>query len=219
MEAYNGLMRFLTPDSKTRSPELSGVEKNRRLTSITAVPLLVLLFIEGVTILLGVDQTISVHVFVGMLLIPPIALKLASVGYKFIRYYTGDRAYRAAGPPHPVLRALGPLVVLSTITLFASGVVLIAFGGDTPGAMLAHKLSFIVWVAAMSVHVLGHARHLRDALLAEYARRPALQGTLARTAAVGLSLAIGVGVAAMTLHLTGGLGRHHGFDGRFPGTR
>jgi hypothetical protein len=189
---------------------LPGVEKNRRLTSITATPLLVLLFIEGVTILLGVNQNISLHVFVGMLLIPPIALKLASVSYKFVRYYTGDAAYRAAGAPHPVLRALGPLVVLSTIALFASGVALIAFGRNTPGAMMVHKLSFFVWVGGMSIHVLGHARDLRDALVRELARRSDLRGRAYRAALVGLSLAIGVGVAALTLHLTGSLGHHHG---------
>lgn len=194
---------------------LPGVEKNRRLTSVTAIPLLILLFVEGITILLGVNQTISVHVFVGMLLIPPIALKTASVGYRFIRYYGGDDAYRAAGPPHPLLRALGPLVVLSTTTLFASGVALIAFGRSTAGAMAIHKLSFIVWLVAMSLHVLGHAGHLRDAVVAEYLRRPALQGTAARTAVVGLSLAFGIGLAAVTLHLAGPLGHHHRLDDRF----
>jgi hypothetical protein len=209
-------MRSSPPAAEAVDP---GVEQNRRLTSITAIPLLILLFVEGVTILLGVGQTISVHVFVGMLLIPPIALKIASVGYRFARYYTGDAAYRAAGPPNPLLRALGPLVILSTITLFASGVALIAFGRNTPGAMAVHKLSFFVWVAAMAIHVIGHAGHLRDAIVAEWARRPQLHGTVARVAAVAVSLALGVGLAALTLHLAGPLGHHHRPDGRFAGAR
>jgi hypothetical protein len=200
------------PDDDARLP---GVEKNSRLTSISAVPLLILLFVEGITILLGVNRTISIHVFVGMLLIPPIALKTASVGYRFVRYYTGNDAYRAAGPPRPFLRALGPLVLVSTVALFTSGVALIAFGRNTPGAMAVHRLSFFVWLAAMSLHVLGHARGLRDAIVAEYLRRPRLQGTGVRAAAVGLSLAFGVGLAAVTLHLAGSLGHHHRPDGRF----
>jgi hypothetical protein len=212
-------MRPTRPGDETLEQRAPGVEQNWRLTSITAIPLLILLFVEGVTILLGVGQTISVHVFVGMLLIPPIALKMASVGYRFVRYYTGDAAYRAAGPPHRLLRALGPLVVLSTITLFASGVVLIAFGRNTPAAMTVHKLSFFVWVAAMSVHVLGHARDLREAITVEWARRTRLHGTVARAATIAVSLALGVGLAALTLHLAGPLGHHHRPDGRFAPAR
>src|SRR5437763_14360695 len=58
-----------------------GVEGNARLTASAAVALLVLLAIEGVTILF-IRSLLPVHVFVGMMLIPPIALKLASVGWR-----------------------------------------------------------------------------------------------------------------------------------------
>jgi hypothetical protein len=189
---------------------------NRRLTAITAIPLLVLLFVEGLTILLGVQQQIRVHVFVGMLLIPPIALKLGSVGYRFVRYYTGAPAYRAAGPPSLFMRVLGPLVVLSTITLFASGVALISFGRGGL-AMTLHKGSFFVWVAAMTLHVLGHARALPGAVASDWTRRQLDRGPLVRAAALGASLVAGVGLAALTLHLAGPLGHHH-HDGpfRFP---
>jgi hypothetical protein len=186
---------------------------NRRLTAITAIPLLVLLFVEGVTILLGVQGEIRVHVFVGMLLIPPIALKLGSVGYRFVRYYTGSRAYRAAGPPSPFMRALGPLVVVSTITLFASGVALITFGRGGL-AMTLHKGSFFVWVAAMTLHVLGHARSLPGAVAGDWMRRQLDRGPLVRAATLGASLIAGVGLAALTLHLAGPLGHHH-HDGPF----
>ena len=71
---------------------------NTRLTASTGVILLALLAIEGVT-LVALRPLLSVHVFVGMLLIPPIGLKLASTGYRFARYYTGSRAYVLAGPP------------------------------------------------------------------------------------------------------------------------
>src|SRR6266700_2655738 len=41
----------------------------------------------------------GLHMFVGLLLIPPVALKLASTGYRFVRYYTASPAYRRKAPP------------------------------------------------------------------------------------------------------------------------
>ena len=57
----------------------SGVDGNERLTAGAAVVLFVLLAVEGVTIVF-LRPLFSVHVFVGMLLIPPVALKLGSTG-------------------------------------------------------------------------------------------------------------------------------------------
>jgi hypothetical protein len=165
--------RLMVQAQRTRTTpiaESDGVEGNRRLTSITAIPLLGLLFVEGLTVLFGVRQELRIHVFVGMLLVPPIALKLASVGYRFVRYYTGSRAYRLAGPPQWVMRSLGPVVVLSTITLFASGIWLILIGRSGL-ALTLHKLSFIIWGAVMAVHVLVYARRLPGVVVEEWSRR------------------------------------------------
>ena len=71
---------------------LDRTDGNTRLTATTAVVLLVLLAGEGVTIL-SIRPLLSAHIVIGLLLIPPVALKLASVGYRFVRYYTGDAAY------------------------------------------------------------------------------------------------------------------------------
>jgi len=68
----------------------SGVEGNARLTGLNGV-LLVLLAVEGATIL-RIRQLISVHVYVGVLLVGPVLLKCASTVYRFIRYYAGARA-------------------------------------------------------------------------------------------------------------------------------
>ena len=193
--------------------ESGGVEGNRRLTSITAIALLALLFVEGLTVLVGVRQEIRIHVFVGMLLVPPIALKLASVGYRFVRYYTGSASYRAAGPPPWIMRALGPLVVLSTLTLFVSGIVLIVFGRSQL-TLGVHRLSFFVWFGAMAIHVLGHVRRLPGAVAAEWSRRTRGRGTAARVAALGISLALGVVLAALTVHLAGPWAQHR-FDSGF----
>ena len=74
----------------------AGVAGNARLTAANAVVLLVLLAAEGVTIL-RVHQLLSPHVFIGMVLIPPVLLKVASTTWRFARYYVG--ALRQAQPP------------------------------------------------------------------------------------------------------------------------
>ena len=94
---------------------------NSRLTAVTAACLLVLLAIEGAT-LLSLRSFLSWHILVGMLLVPVVGLKLATTGYRFMRYYAGDRAFVAAGPPALPLRLLGPVVVCSTLGLFGTGV-------------------------------------------------------------------------------------------------
>jgi hypothetical protein len=74
-----------------------------------------------------------------------------------MRYYTSDPPYRRKGPPEPLLRLLAPLVVLTTLTVFASGVALLLIGPSSRGPLLlVHKASFILWVAVAAVHVLGH---------------------------------------------------------------
>ena len=104
-----------------------GPEGNERLTAASAAVLFVLLAAEGVTIVF-LRPLLSAHVFIGMLLIPPVALKTASTGWRFVRYYTGDRGYREKGPPLLPLRLLAPLVVASTVSLFATGVALLVVG-------------------------------------------------------------------------------------------
>jgi hypothetical protein len=133
-----------------------GTDGNEQLTTVTGAILIVLLAVIGFTIPL-LRQFVSVHLFVGMLLIGPVLLKVASTGYRFVRYYTGNVEYRRKGPPELVLRVIGPIVVLSTAAVFATGVVLLILGPShrDPWVEL-HKLTFIVWVVFMSLHVLLH---------------------------------------------------------------
>lgn len=133
-----------------------GTSGNERLTTATGIVLLVLLAVIGVT-LLRLSSLLWVHLFVGMLLIGPLALKLASTGYRFARYYTANPRYRRKGPPPAALRMIAPIVVLTTVVVFASGVLLLLIGPSSRSALLPmHKISFIVWVAFTSLHVLGH---------------------------------------------------------------
>ena len=73
-----------------------------------------------------------------------------------IRYYTGGAEYVREGPPPPLMRVLvGPILVLSTVILFGTGVALLAV--PHRGAVLGlHKASFIVWFGAMTIHVLAY---------------------------------------------------------------
>ena len=134
----------------------AGVAANARLTAANAVVLLVLLAAEGVTIL-RVRELLTPHVFIGMVLVPPVLLKVASTGWRFARYYRGVPAYRRKGPPPLLLRLLGPAVVILTVVLLASGVGLLLVGPSwLPLLLTVHKASFVLWFGAMTIHVLGH---------------------------------------------------------------
>jgi hypothetical protein len=149
---------YRPPDERSRTErrEDDGAASNARLTASNAAALLVLLAAEGVTIL-RVRPLISPHVFLGMLLIPPVLVKLGSTGYRFVRYYTGAPAYRRKGPPPVLLRLLGPVVVILTAVLLASGVaLLLASPAWSAQLLFVHKASFVLWFFAMTVHVLGH---------------------------------------------------------------
>jgi hypothetical protein len=155
-----------------RSPRGSlaggGTAGNERLTAATGVVLLVLLAALGVTIL-RIRPLMSVHMFLGLLLIPPVLLKLASTGYRFVRYYTAEPRYRRKGPPAAPLRLIAPVVVASTVVVFATGVALMFVGPGSRGLLrTAHKASFVIWVAFTAIHVLGHLAELPGALKAEY---------------------------------------------------
>src|ERR1700754_252391 len=93
-----------------------GVAGNARLTGAVAVALLVLLAAEGATIPF-IGQLLGPHIFIGLLLVPPVALKMASTGYRFARYYSHSDQYVRKGPPPAPLRILAPGVVLTTLAL------------------------------------------------------------------------------------------------------
>src|SRR5271166_3310161 len=132
-----------------------GTEGNERLTVEVGAILFVLLAVLGLTIV-RIGQLIWLHLFLGLVLLGPVLLKLASTGYRFLRYYARAAIYRAKGPPMPALRAMGPAVVLTTAVVFVSGVVLL-FNGPLGRGTLAtiHKASFIVWLVFMATHVLA----------------------------------------------------------------
>lgn len=165
--------------------------------------LLILLAVEGVTILF-LRQLMSVHLFVGALLIPPVLVKLGSTGYRFARYYTGDAEYRAKGPPHALLRAFGPFVVVLTLLVLASGIALMVAGPSAKDTLLPiHKVGFIVWLFFMGVHVLGHVLELPCAVRADLARTADVPGRTLRWMLLCVALVGGAGLGAWALSYAG----------------
>jgi hypothetical protein len=161
------------PDERRRAERRAdgGVASNARLTASNAAVLLVLLAAEGATIL-RVRQLVSPHVFIGTLLIPPVLVKIGSTGYRFVRYYQGAPAYRRKGPPALLLRLLGPVVVILTLVLLASGVALLYASPAWSGQLLfVHKASFVLWFFAMTAHVLGHLAEVARLAPRDWLRR------------------------------------------------
>jgi hypothetical protein len=170
-----------------------GSAGNEQLTALAAAVLILLLAIEGAT-LLNLTSLLTVHAFVGMLLIPVVALKLASTGWRMLRYYRGGEEYVRRGPPHVVLRVLvAPVIVLSTLVLLATGVALLVLD-QTGGAIVGlHKASFVVWLGATGVHVLTHVLKLPRLL------RERIPGAVLRIGLVGSAVVAGALLATVTL--------------------
>jgi hypothetical protein len=185
-------------------------ESNERLTAMTGAVLLVLLAAEGVTIL-RVHQLLTLHFFIGMLLIGPVLLKMGSTGYRFVKYYTRSPEYVSKGPPALLLRLLGPVVMLTSIGVIGSGVAL-AFVGPGPSLWIfAHKAFFVLWFAAMTIHVVWYAPQLPRLLSARSGGRlhAVLAGAGKRWLLIASALAIGLVIAIATYHTAGNWARFH----------
>lgn len=190
----------------------AGSAGNEQLTAMVAAVLVLLLAIEGAT-LLQVRSLLTVHAFVGMLLIPVVGLKLASSGWRMLRYYRRGEEYVRRGPPHVFLRVLvAPALLLSTLVLFSTGVALLVLG-QTEGTVVGlHKASFIVWIGAAGLHVLAHALKLPDVLRAK------IPGVALRVSLVTGAVLSGALLAVATLpaadQLQDQATGHVGFDER-----
>jgi hypothetical protein len=186
------------------APSGGGIEGNARLTALTGVLLLALLAAEGVTILF-LGPLLPEHLFIGMLLIPPVALKLASTGYRFVRYYTRNAAYRLKGPPALVLRLMAPFLVVATLAVLGSGVGLIVTGSHGHDRLLTvHQVSFVVWLVLAGVHVLAYALRTPRLVGADVRRAPQggrILGRRRRFALLAGALLTGLVLAIATLPL------------------
>jgi len=174
-----------------------GVEANARLTGYVGVVLAVLLAAELVTGL-RFKQLLPAHAVIGFVLVPPLLLKLASVGYRFARYYTGDARYRAAGPPRLAMRLLGPVIVLLTVVVIGSGIELWLFGYRFGFIWVpVHHFSAYLWFVTMAVHVVNYLRRAPELAAADW--RDHLRGAFTRRSLVAGSLILGAALAIAML--------------------
>ncbi|HET9168932.1 MAG TPA: hypothetical protein VFN97_05825 [Actinospica sp.] len=186
---------------------LGGPEGNERLTALTGTALLLLFAAEGVT-LLALGRLLYWHYVIGFLLIGPVCLKIAATVYRFSRYYTRNEPYVRKGPPHPILRIIGPFIVLSTIAVLGTGA-LLAVDRTSPSLLgfpllFLHKLSFVGWAALMTVHVLAYLPRLPRLLAADAApgrAARAVGGRGLRYALLVLALGAGAILAVWGGHL------------------
>jgi hypothetical protein len=164
---------------------------------------MILLAVIGVT-LLRLRSLISVHLFIGLVLIPPVALKMGSTGYRFMRYYTANPVYRKRGAPPVALRVIAPIVVASSATVLATGIALLFTAPASSDTLrMLHKVSFIVWVAFTAIHVLGHLPDLQKTFLirregrVEYNELAA--GRIGRSISLASALILGVVLAIVLI--------------------
>ncbi|MHB8507703.1 MAG: hypothetical protein ACYDGR_03530 [Candidatus Dormibacteria bacterium] len=177
-----------------------AVSANERMTVVAGFLLLPLLGVETLTAL-SVRRLLPIHLAVGLWLLPLVAVKMLSTGYRMVMYYLRDHDYFRAGPPSWLPRLLAPLVVISTLGLFGSGTILWAAGPAARDPWLSiHKVSFVLWGASTGIHVLIHLRHTVTEGMDEITSH-----------ASGRNLRAGVAIGAVLLGLLlGGLGFNRG---------
>ena len=188
-----------------RRLRLGGSRGNEILTSVNAVVLIALIAVQLITVV-ALESMIRVHLFVGVVLLGPVALKLASTGYRFVRYYAGAREYRQKGAPPTVLRVIAPVFIAATVSLFASGVVMLVAGSGGGGTRSLHVASFWVWIGCLAVHIAFNAREVLTNLRGEWFSRTRLRiaGAQVRAALVLSSILGGMLVAlALVSKITG----------------
>ena len=210
MESYAGTQPRARVERRGPS-RLGGIDGNELLTIATASVLTVLLMAEGVT-LLKMDSLLSVHMFLGLVLIPPLLLKIASTGYRMARYYTQARPYVEKGPPPLPLRLLAPLLVASTIGIFVTGIWLLVLGHKSNQVVFLHQASFAVWAFCFGVHFLAYIPRVATSLLTDWrgARAHPVPGAGLRAMLVAASIGAG---AALAISLVGAIAGWHGAVG------
>jgi hypothetical protein len=183
---------------------------NERLTAGVGIVVLLLTLVELATILLGVHSFMSLHVFVGFVLIPVVLLKLASTGWRFARYYTGTRAYVVRGPPRLGMRLLAPLLIAVTAVLFASGVAMGIFHGQAlTVARRLHGPASVVWLVLVGQHVLVYLRRALTSGSEDVvpSTRVSARGARARVYLLSTVLVSGVAIGVATVPA-----QHHWVD-------
>jgi cytochrome c oxidase subunit IV len=200
-------------------PRTGGPAGNAVLTAWTGLVLLLLSVAQLLT-LFDVRGLITWHLVIGALLVPPALLKTGTTTWRMLRYYGGDDAYHQTGPPPIVFRVLGPLVVLSTLSLLATGVLLVILGDQTSQHVLftvpllrvnwvtLHQVAFFIWAAATGLHLIGRLVPALQIVALRRTRRR-VPGRGRRLTLSGAVLVLAVPLALLLAHNTGDWG-HRG---------
>jgi hypothetical protein len=175
-----------------------GPAGNARLTAWTGLILLVLIAAELVT-LLDVHGLIGWHIAIGALLLPPSLVKTASTGWRILRYYTGNRDYRTAGPPPLLLRVLGPCIVLVALGPDSSQSALVTLAGQRVDWVTVHQALFLVWGVIAGLHVLGRLLPAVGIVATRPAAGDRVDGRISRTVVLAAMVALAALTAALLL--------------------
>lgn len=186
---------------------------NSRLTALLGVVLLLMLIVQVASALFFAllsfnvslppgpifDTVRPVHFFVGLLLLPVVALKLVSTGWKFAMYYLKRPAYKRAGAPSLAGRLVGPLMAASITVLFFSGIEMWSFRNQFIAYWTQiHVLAAIAFVTALMAHlVLNGRRAHREAAedLAPKGGEDLVPGRLTRRGVVAGGIVAGLVLA------------------------
>ena len=176
-----------------------ATEGNHRLIALSGavlVPLLALVFLTG----LFMETYWHLHYAVGFVLIPVVALKLASTGYRMLRYYAGTPIYRTAGPPHLVPRLLAPLLVLSVATTLVTGVALFIQHSRRGVLSTLHTDAAVATALLVGIHLLIYVPDALAAIGREARRAPLVRAASLRITIAMIMLGLGIILAIVTYH-------------------
>ncbi len=180
-----------TQTSGGNSNEQSLVVGNERLTALASAVLFVLILVELVSSA-SLHALLPIHIFVGVLLVGPLAVKLGSIGYRFLRYYSGSPAYVRKGPPRLPLRILAPLLLVTTLVVIGSGIGLVVTGPAQAGPLLPmHNLSVLVWLSMIAIHVFAYIWRTPRLVADDWKKQSG------RSLAPGRGLRLGVNLGAL----------------------
>ena len=131
----------------------AAVVGNERLTGLAGAVLLPLVLVVIVTAA-NAHALLPIHIFVGFLLIGPLAVMVGSTGYRFARYYANSPAFVRRGKPLLALRVLGPVLLVTTGMVVATGIALLLTG---PSVLVLHVFSALFWLPTIVIHAAAHA--------------------------------------------------------------
>lgn len=176
---------------------------NEHLTALTGAWLFLLFVALAITVLF-IGALLPAHFLIGFMLVPPLALKLYSTSYRFVRYYKHDRDFQNAGPPPFVRRFIvAPILVAATLVVMATGLELWVFG-DRFGSwwVVAHTASAVAFMAAVFLHLLSHSPQSAAAVAEDLLAKPAAATFTRRSVILGCVILSGTLAAASLTYAT-----------------